>query len=183
VSIEEAYRIDEENGNSYWADALKKEISKVSVAWEAYDKGLTPEEVRAGKAPDLIGFQEIGCHMIFDVKMSDLSRKCRFVAGGHTTESPASLKYSSVVSRDSVRIALLIAALNDLDVQACDVTNAYLNAPCREKIWFEEGAECGEDRGKVRIIKRALYGLRWSGAAWRIMLAQTIEEMGFEHCC
>ena len=60
--IDEAYRIDEENGNSYWADALKKEISKVSVAWEAYNKGLTPREVRAGKAPDLIGFQEIGCH-------------------------------------------------------------------------------------------------------------------------
>jgi hypothetical protein len=29
------------------------------------------------------------------------------------------------------------------------------------------------------IIKRALYGLRSSGAAWRNMLAQTIEEMGF----
>jgi hypothetical protein len=25
-SIDEAYRIDEENGNSHWADALKKEI-------------------------------------------------------------------------------------------------------------------------------------------------------------
>ena len=78
-----------------------------------------------------------------------------------------------------MRIAFLIAALNNLDVQACDVTNAYLNAPCREKIWFEGGAECGEDRGKVMIIKRALYGLRSSGAAWRNMLAQTIEEMGF----
>jgi len=170
-SIEEAYRIDEENGNSYWADALKKEFSKVSVAWEAYGKGLTPEEVRAGKAPDLIGFHEIGCHMIFDVKMSDLSRKCRFVAGGHTTEAPASLTYSSVVSRDSLRIAFLIAALNDLDVQACDVIYAYLNAPCCEKIWFEGGAECGEDCGKVMNIKRALYGLRSSGAAWRNMLA------------
>jgi hypothetical protein len=116
--------------------------------------------------------------MIFDVKMSDLSRKCRFVAGGHTTEAPASLTYSSVVSRDSVRIAFLIAALNNLDVQACNITNAYLNAPCREKIWFEGGAECGEDRGKVMIIKRALYGLRSSGAAWTDMLAQTIKEMG-----
>lgn len=178
-SIDEAYRIDDENGNTYWADALKKEINKVSVAWEVYSGNLTPQEVRDGKASDLIGYQEIGCHMIFDVKMSDLARKCRFVAGGHTTEAPASLTYSSVVSRDSVRIAFLIAAMNNLDVQMCDVTNAYLNAPCREKIWFEGGAECGEDRGKVMLIKRALYGLRSSGAAWRNMLAQTIEEMGF----
>jgi len=56
---------------------------------------------------------------------------------------------------------------------------AFLIAACREKIWFKGGAECGEDRGKVMIIKRALYGLRLSGAAWRNMLAQTIEEMGF----
>lgn len=35
--------------------------------------------------------------MVFDVKM-DLTRKARFVAGGHTTETPASLAYSSVVS-------------------------------------------------------------------------------------
>jgi hypothetical protein len=42
--------------------------------------------------------------MIFYVKM-DLTRRARFVAGGHMTEAPASITYSSVVSRDSVRIA------------------------------------------------------------------------------
>jgi hypothetical protein len=31
----------------------------------------------------------------------------------------------------------------------CNLENAYLNAPCREKIWFEGGIECGEDHGKV----------------------------------
>jgi hypothetical protein len=41
----------------------------------------------------------------------------RLVADGHKTDAPAStITYSSVVSRDSVRIALTIAALNDLDV-------------------------------------------------------------------
>jgi hypothetical protein len=53
------------------------------------------------------------------------------------TETPESMTYSSVVSRDSIRIAFLVAGLNDLNVLAGDVTNAYLNAPCREKIWFE----------------------------------------------
>ena len=43
------------------------------------------------------------------------------VAGGHTIEALAVLTYSSVVSRDSVRIALLIAALNDLKVLSCDI--------------------------------------------------------------
>jgi hypothetical protein len=59
------------------------------------------------------------------------------------------MTYSSVVSRDSVRLAFLIAALNDINIISCDLENAYLNAPCREKIWFEGGIECGEDQGKA----------------------------------
>ena len=60
-----------------------------------------------------IGYQKIRCHMIFYVKLGEnFRRKARYVAGGHTTETPASLTYSSVVARDSVRIAFLLAALN-----------------------------------------------------------------------
>jgi len=55
--------------------------------------------------------------MIFDIKMDgDFTWKARFVAGGHTTEAPASMTYSSMVSRESVRIAFLIAALNHLEI-------------------------------------------------------------------
>jgi hypothetical protein len=33
-----------------------------------------------------IGYQEVKCHLIFDVKMGEnFRRKARFVAGGHTT--------------------------------------------------------------------------------------------------
>jgi hypothetical protein len=107
-------------------------------------------------------------------------RKARFVAGGHTTEVPASITYSSVVSRDSVRLGFLIAALNGVDILACDLENAYLNAPCREKIWFEGGKECGEDQGKVLIIVRALYGLKSAGFSWRSELAQALRDLKFE---
>ena len=62
----------------------------------------------------MIGFQEICCHLINDEKM-DFTRKARFVAGGHTTYTPASITYSSVVSRESACLAFLIAGLNDLD--------------------------------------------------------------------
>jgi hypothetical protein len=50
---------------------------------------------------DIIGFQEIGCHIIFDIKM-DFTRKARFCAGGHTTNTLVVMTYSSVVSIDSV---------------------------------------------------------------------------------
>ena len=81
------------------------------------------------KAPELTGYQEITCHLVFDMKM-DFMRKARFVANGSKTKTPVSVTYSSVVSRDSIRLAFLIAALNDLDIMQCDISNTYLNAPC-----------------------------------------------------
>ena len=86
------------------------------------------------------GYQKITCHVIFDVKM-DFTWKSRFVSNGSKTEAPVALTYSSVVSRDIVRLALFISALNYLGVMTCDIGNAYLNAPYKEKIWFKAGAK------------------------------------------
>ena len=96
----------------------------------------TAFEIHEGEKLDIpIGYQEIACHMIFDVKLGgNFRRKTRLVGGGHTTKAPSCITYSSVVSRDSVCIALTVAALNDLDILSCDIQNAYLTAKCREKI-------------------------------------------------
>jgi hypothetical protein len=175
-SVNEALKIDKETGTDFWWQAIQKEMKKVMVAFE-YDDTLTPQQARTDKGK-YVGYQEIACHIIFDVKM-DLTRKARFVAGGHLTEPPASITYSSVVSRDSVRLAFLLAAHNDLEIVACDVGNAYLNAPCREKIWFVAGPEFGSRQGTIIKVVRALYGLKSSGAAWRAMFNTSILEMGF----
>ena len=127
----------------------------------------------------MVGYQEIACHIVFDVKL-DFTRKCRYVAGGHTMDTPGSLTYSSVVSRDSVRLAFLLAALNGIDILSCDLENAYLNAPCCEKIWFKGGLKCGEDQGKILVVVRALYGLKSAGASWRSTLASLLSDLGYE---
>ena len=57
--------------------------------------------------------------------------KDRFVAGGHTTDPPSSLTSSIVVSRYSVRIDFTLDDLNDIDIWACDIGNAYLNKKYR----------------------------------------------------
>ena len=56
------------------------------------------------------------------------------VVDGHKVEKPSSVTYSSVVSRDSVTLALLVASLNDLDIHECNIGNTYLDANCREKL-------------------------------------------------
>eukprot|EP00978_Attheya_sp_CCMP212_P025880 scaffold84091_cov31-Attheya_sp.AAC.1 len=104
----------------------------------------------------------------------DFTRKARFAAGGHLTDPPASITYSLVVARNSVRIAFMIAALNDLSVLVADVGNAYLNAPFRENIWFTAGKEFGSRAGTKIVLIRALYGLKTSGAAWRAHISLEI---------
>ena len=55
---------------------------------------------------------------------------------GHKTPDPEWSTYAGFVTRDSVRIALTYAALNDLDIFAADIQNAYLQAPASEKHYF-----------------------------------------------
>ncbi len=91
--------------------------------------------------------------MIFGIKMDgNFTRKARLVAGGHTTETPASSTYSSVVSRETVQVAFLLVALNYLELFAADVGNAYLNASCQAKIWCRAGKEFGSNEGCIMII-------------------------------
>jgi hypothetical protein len=117
--VEEADRLDKQNGNTLWSTAIDKEMRNVCVAFKILPDGQD--------AP--IAYQFIWCHGIFDVKMDSFQRKYRMVAGGHMTKAPATLTYASVVSRESVRIALTLAALNDLEVKTADIENAYLTAP------------------------------------------------------
>ena len=127
-SVAEAKRFDDENGDTFWWDAICKEMLNVRIAFEEFEG--TEAEIRR-----LPGYQGVDCHMIFDIKMGEnFRRKARMVAGGHKMEAPASITYASVVSRDLMRIALTLAALNGLEVRVCDIQNAYLTAPAREKI-------------------------------------------------
>ena len=95
---------------------------------------------------ELIGYQKVHCHHIFDIKLGEnFRRKAQLVAGGHQTVTPPTLTYSSVVSRDSVRIALLIAVLNDLDILVCNIEGAYLTAMCQERLYTIASLEFGSD--------------------------------------
>jgi hypothetical protein len=88
------------------------------------------------------------------------------VAGGHLTQAPATITYASVVSHETVRLALTFASLNDLEVKVGDVLNAYITAPVMEKVWTILGPKFGHVSGKSAVIVHALYGLKSSGAAF-----------------
>jgi hypothetical protein len=103
-SIEDAKRIDAKNGNTLWWDSIVQEMKNAGVAFTPLDPG----------EPIPVGYKQIRCHFIFDVKLGEnFRRKARYVAQGNRTEDPDVITFSSIVSRDSVRICLLIAALMD----------------------------------------------------------------------
>ena len=80
------------------------------------------------------GFWYINCHMVFDIKMENLQRKVCQVGGGHMAHTLDAITCSSVVTRETVCIALTMEVLHDLEVKGEDVLNANLMAPNREKI-------------------------------------------------
>ena len=172
-SVDEARALDRINGNELWEKAIKKELKNVLVAFKLLqDDDALP-----------VGSKEIPYHIIFDVKF-DLTRKARLVAGGHRNkEVPAHLTYSSVASRESVRLAFMLAGLNSLKLMSCDIGNAFLNAPNRERVHVKVGKELfGEEHaGKRAVICRALYGLKSASAAWRDHFHSSItQKLGYQ---
>jgi hypothetical protein len=73
----------------------------------------------------------------------------------------------------------MIAALNELNIMSGDIGNAYLNAETTEKVYTVAGSEYGEKAGRIIVIKRALYGLKSSGAAFHKHLAYSLQSIGF----
>ena len=56
-SVREAFEIDEENGDNLWRDAINKEMPKLLNAVAVHD----------GDPSELVGYQKITGHMIFDI--------------------------------------------------------------------------------------------------------------------
>ena len=170
--IKRALKIDDETSSSHWRDALTREAKTVLPALKILDKN---ESVPPG-------YKYIELLTIFDIKM-DLTRKARICARGDQTETPSSITYASVVTRESIRIAFVLASLNDLEILSADVAGAYLNAPCAEKVYTILGEEFGDYAGRKAVIIMALYGLKSAGYSWRTFCARILrEELHFIPC-
>ena len=67
--------------------------------------------------------------------MVDFRYKASLIGGGHITKAPVTIMYASIVSRETVRIGLIITALNYLVVKSGDILNANVQATVTEKVW------------------------------------------------
>ena len=165
----DALRLDKQNGNTLWQDAIKTELDQINSYNTFKDNGRTIPK----------GYKRIPVHFVFDVKF-DLRRKARLVAGGHLTKPIFNdAPYTGIASIKSIRICVFLAKLNDLQICTADVGNAYLEAMTKEKLYIVAGPEFGEMEGHILIVYKALYGLRSSGARWAERLADSIRAQGY----
>jgi hypothetical protein len=104
TSVDHAIKIDKRNSNTLWANAIAKEMKDVCIDFKCSNPGE--------RMP--LDYKWIKCHMILDIEIGDFRRKSCMVAGGHMTGAPTIMTYASVVSHETVCIALTIAALNHL---------------------------------------------------------------------
>mmetsp|Transcript_7105 Transcript_7105/g.6739 ORF Transcript_7105/g.6739 Transcript_7105/m.6739 type:complete len:182 (+) Transcript_7105:825-1370(+) len=143
-----------------------------------YNVGVAFEVLHEGKgAPP--GWHKATGHLCWDMKLN-FERKARWVLDGHKTENLVGSTYAGVMSRESVRIAFTIAALNGVDACDADIRNAYLQAPSSRKDCVICGAEFGfEHEGKVALIHRALYGGKTTGKYFRNHLRSCMRHLDF----
>ncbi len=126
--------------------------------------------------------EKVTGHLVWDVKM-DFTRKAWWVLDGHLMPDIIGSTYAGVVSRESVRIAFTYAALNDVDICAADIRNAYLQAPSSQKDFIICGPEFGlENVGKCALIHWALYGGKSAGADFRNHLRSCMRHLDFVSC-
>jgi Reverse transcriptase (RNA-dependent DNA polymerase) len=169
-SVKHAYELDKEAGNTFWADAIRKEIDSL-LALDCF----------AFHAPDYkpsSDYQWTKLNLIFEVKQ-DGRRKARMVAGGHLVDPMGISSRSTVVKGISVRLLDLIAHRDNLPILCGDIGNAFITADCLEKIYSRAGPEFGDREGSLMIFKKALYGLRSSSRAFRTHFADFLRSMGF----
>ena len=76
----------------------------------------------------------------------------------------------------------LIAHRDKLKIVCGDVGNAFVTAPCLEKVYSRAGPEFGEQQDTVMILVKALYGLQSSSRAFRGHFADFLKSLGFHSC-
>jgi Reverse transcriptase (RNA-dependent DNA polymerase) len=171
-TYKQAKCLDQKNANTKWGDAMVLELGQIYEYTTFIDKG------HHTKVNPPSGFKKIRVHLVFDVKHNG-RHKARLVADGHLKDIPLDSVYSGVMSLQGFRIVQFLAELNDLQLWATDIGNAYLEAYTTENVYIIAGPEFGEREGHILVICKALYGLQSNGARWHDRFAACIRGLEF----
>ena len=130
-----AEELDAQHGNSLWKEANQKEIASL-LSLGCFD--FRPPDSKPG--PE---YQFVKLTMIYEVKQDGCCKAC-LVAGGHLVDPHGISTCSTIVKGVSVCLLDVIAHRDNLKVLCGDVGNAFVTAPCLEKVYSRAGPEFGD---------------------------------------
>ena len=132
------------NGNTLWADSIKKELDAIMTRKTLYfpvneaERGVMKEAIHS---KDKFRFDPMW--FLHDVKPINLVRKARISIGGNVVDTKDTETFSNMMSTEGSRVLAVIADHLNYDMAVGDVNMAYLYATTKEKIFSRaEGENC-----------------------------------------
>lgn len=136
-----------------WESAMFKEMDSLKEL-----NVFTPTDIPKDKTP-------IGTRWIFKVKTLEGGKtlyKARLVAQGFAQRYPEDYTdiYSPTVRAESVKTALVIASVLDLEVYQYDIQTAYLHAKLDKEIYVRAPHSKDTSKNETWLLNKTLYGLK-----------------------
>lgn len=165
------------NERAYWKDALDKEVETIIQHFN----GLSPIPESAVD-PSKIVDSRIVFSVKYDERNPQLVKqfKARWVAKGYNQDDDTySETFAPVVHQTTIRLILVYALANKLELYHYDVVRAFLNTPLHEDVYIRppKGLKLSEDN--LFKLNKALYGLKQSARSWFNFLSDRLRDSAF----
>ena len=107
--------------------------------------------------------------------------KARLVARGFSQVCGVDYSdtFAPTVRFDTLRLFMVIVALEDLECHQIDVNNAFTESFLKEKIYMQPPPGVNVSPGQVLLIKRSLYGLKQAARDWHEKCIKALLKLGF----
>ena len=159
-----------------WLRAMDSEIKSL-----AQHKTWTLKDLPAGK-------KAIGCKWVFRIKRDPSGEivkfKARLVAKGFTQRPGVDYfeTFAPVARKESINVALALAAEQDLIIENVDVDTAFLYGEVKEEIYMDQpdGFMDEQNGAKKCLLHKALYGTKQAAREWNNRLNAHLEGQGFK---
>jgi len=158
-----------------WLRAMESEIQSLAQheTWTLKD---LPSDKKA-----------IGCKWVFRIKREPsgkiVKHKARLVAKGFTQRPGEDYfeTFAPVARKESINVALALAAEQDLVIENVDVDTAFLYVEVKEEIYMDQpdGFEDAQQPNKKCLLRKALYGTKQAAREWNNRLNAHLQEQGF----
>lgn len=132
------------------------------------------------------GIKVLGARWVFSIKRKPDGTvdkfRARYVAKGFNQQlgQDCNETYAPTASLNTLRLLISISLRHQFPTASFDVSSAYLYSPIEEEVYVQPPVEiCPELKGKVMLLKKAMYGTKQAARCWWKFFKKTVEGLGF----